>query len=93
MSIPKACTEAASTALDKENARLHPEFPHLGEARARRVILALAGELPESAVEAAITQYFGAKWRGRYQETNNGIRNEMRAAIIDALKDIAGETP
>ena len=52
-------------------------------ARARRVILALASDLPESAVEKALDEYGGAEhayWPAA-----------MRAAIIAALKDIAGE--
>jgi hypothetical protein len=87
MSIPEACIKAASTALDKENARLHPEFPHLGEARARRVILALAENLPESAIDDACKAY--AKFEGPHCICVTA----MRAAIIAALKDVAGETP
>jgi len=86
MSIPEAVIKEASCQT-RSGVERGPE------ARARRVILALADDLPESAVEVALVQYHGKYWQGRYQESNNNMRNEMRAAVVAALKDIAGETP
>lgn len=52
MSIPEACIEAASVdAVDVALVDRH-------EATARRVILALAENLPESAVEKALRRYY-----------------------------------
>ena len=82
MSIPKTCIDAAGR---------HPEdFLHNAEARARRVILALAGDLPEEAVKAAREAYW-VTWNS----ASNGA--EIDAAMDDAiaafLKHVTGETP
>ncbi len=86
MSIPKSVEKAALECDASGNYTT-------AEARARSVILALTEDLPESAVEAALDQYLGKNWRGRYQETNNGVRNEMRAAIAAFLNHVAVESP
>ena len=67
--LPEACIAAA------EELKYH-DGP---EARARRVILALAENLPDSAVKAALDDF--AKSTGDPEE-------DMRAAIVAALKEI-----
>ncbi len=71
--LPEACVEAAKVDIDKSI--LVCPSP---ETRARCVILALAKELPESAVDAA-------KATGIYASSE-----EARAAIIAALEDVGG---
>jgi ribosomal 50S subunit-associated protein YjgA (DUF615 family) len=58
------------------------------EATARRVILALAENLPESAVDAGCDAV--DKIVGLGGDTD---RDVVRATIIAALKEVAGETP
>jgi len=83
MSIPEACIKAA-----KSRYSIDKGFD-TDESTARRVILALAENLPESAVEKAWLAYCKApKTRAA-----GGWKAAMRVAIIEALKDIAGETP
>lgn len=69
MSIPESVIEAASI--------LQPT----AEVRAKCVINALAGDLPDSAVKEAVTEY----WR---RTMNKDHHTRMRAAIIAALKDV-----
>lgn len=82
MSIPESVIEAAEVLTSKG----YPtEERTKSEVRARAVILALAENLPDSAVEKALSEFDGAE-RAYWPAA-------MRAAIIAALKDIAGETP
>lgn len=89
MSIPEACIKAAKVFTCELDAYTEP--------RARRVILALAKNLPESAVDAHLRAYwllppgldiemlFGSTVR----LTNERARS--RAAIVAALKDVVEE--
>ena len=77
MSIPESVIEAASIRRVEKHG--------FDEARARRVILALAEDMPESAVEKALAAFDGAE-RAYWPAA-------MRTAIIAALKDIAGDSP
>lgn len=72
MSIPEACIEAAHICQPT------------AEVRARRVILALAENPPESAVEKALEKYFEYWSSGAGRNHNAAIR----AAIVAALKDV-----
>ena len=80
MSIPEACVEAV------KRRGLDDAF----EARARRVITALADHLPDSAVEKAREAY-RASWAVAQNDAE--IDAAMDDAIVSALKDVAGETP
>ncbi|MFA7308088.1 MAG: hypothetical protein WC026_15605 [Hyphomicrobium sp.] len=74
MTIPPNVIEAASVdAVDVTFVDRH-------EATARRVILALAESLPESAVEKACAELYA---RNKFAEPD-----DMRAALVAALKDI-----
>lgn len=75
MSIPEACIEAAHICQPT------------AEVRARRVILALASDLPESAVEKAVEAWL--------DDETPTLSNEAAVAKIIAafLKHVAGETP
>jgi hypothetical protein len=78
MSILESMIQAARCPGLATHATLH----------ARRVILTLAESLPESAVEKA-KQTFNAYPDLKIETLNDA----WRAAIIAALKEIAGETP
>lgn len=86
MSIPKVCIEAAGSPDDYG---LAPNYQRdVRKARARCVILALAEEMPESAVEAAYTVFLEGM-----RDPHSNPKELVRTAIIAALKDIAGGTP
>jgi hypothetical protein len=79
MSIPEACIEAASIRRVEKHG--------FDEARARRVILALAENMPEGRFLTDMQQM--VFWDcGCVVDTKI-----LRAAIIYALKDIAGDKP
>lgn len=85
MSIPESCIEAATVRAELNK---NGWTNDTDEARARRVILALAESLPDSAVEKAWLAYCKAP-KTQSAET---WKAAMRAAIVAALKDVAGET-
>lgn len=39
----------------------------------------------DEAIEAALDSFYGPNWRGKYQETNNEMRNDMRLALDAAV--------
>ncbi len=78
--LPEAVVEAA---FDRDDTLDSPS----PEDRARRVILALADHLPESAVEKA----WEAHCNTPKTRSIDGWRVAMRAAIVDALKDVGGK--
>jgi hypothetical protein len=59
--------------------------------RARRVLKAASENVPDEVVELIIERLYGANWKGRYQETNNEIRNDVRAALSAGLAKWAEE--
>jgi len=78
--LPEACIEAASCQT-RTGVERGPE------ARASRVILALAENLPEHSIGKALSAFYA-----------NGVetcstREAIRAAIAAFLKHVAGETP
>ena len=79
--IPEAVIEAASTHYADADT---PRIELSNAARARRVFLALAENLPDSAVEEALSTFY------RSENTNHGSMQESIAAF---LKHVAGETP
>ena len=85
MSIPEGVIEAASIRRVEKHG--------FDAARARRVILALAENLPESAVDAAAKKIFAHRapphreW-GDFAYEQSEYRCCARAAILAALKDI-----
>jgi hypothetical protein len=82
MSIPESVVGAARAPGDFEL-----QNPH-AEARARRVILALAEEMPADAVMEATFVLLGA---GVSFSPIEGIAVHIRAAIIAALRKMAEE--
>lgn len=74
MSIPEACIRAARTGVTLDT-----------EARARRVILALAENIPEDAVAAAAHAVFAEPCQIDYEL--------MQEGLTAFLNHVAGETP
>jgi len=73
--IPEAVVDAAFAHRDYSQ--------DLSAGRARRVILALADDLPDSAVDAAVKAFL------LYNvDKDERVTISMRRAIIDALKDV-----
>ena len=72
--LPEAVIEAA---------RVYTDDRYDMEVRARRVINALAENLPDSAVDAGLFSYETSFCRG---DVNN--RRRIKLAIVAALKDI-----
>mgnify|MGYP006921436113 CR=1 FL=1 len=93
MTIPPNVVEAAITDADK-SILVQPS----PATRARRVILALAEDMPDSAVEKALTAFYkieGNYWPPRGADVH-GIqfdRDQMSAAIAAFLKHVAGDSP
>lgn len=73
--LPKACAEAA---------RVYVAEHSDAESRARRVILALAKELPESALRKAMDVFWATKLK-----INSDIE-AVEAAIKAFLEDVGG---
>ena len=76
--IPEACIEAASL-HETDNGYAAPTKV------ARRVILALADNLPDSAVDTALDEML------KQREDNKGFWYDLRAALVAALKEVGGE--
>jgi hypothetical protein len=73
---------------------MHPDVINAGvgyppEARARRVILALAEEMPADAVDAAAKTIWGDNWR----KLGGLTEQRILTVITTFLKHVAGETP
>jgi hypothetical protein len=81
MSIPESVIHAA-------RAGTNPDA--FNEQRARRVIIALAEEMPESAVNEAL-RMVGITKDALHEQSH--WPETMRAAIAAFLKHVAGETP
>jgi hypothetical protein len=84
MSIPESVIEEAAFPFPLE------DMPGLAKQRAKRVILALAEEMPEDAVNEAL-RVVGITRDALHEQSH--WPETMRAAIAAFLKHVAGDSP
>lgn len=89
MNIPEACIEAAQRFKPDEGGS-GLRYTWTNKEVARRVILALAENMPQDAIDAAVKAYAKDPPRAR---AGNVLSLKKRAAIAAFLKHVAGDTP
>lgn len=85
--LPEAAIEAAMAKCDDA----FGDYKEVATCRTRSVILALANELPESAVRAAYLKLVDCLDDNMLAAYSRNVDDAIRAAIIAALKDVGGE--